>query len=225
MLLALLKISSRLRCTHSRATAAPLGLQAGLETHMYAMVIPISTFAPPQVAGPDKKDHYEDVRANANSRVCLNNNAAFTGEPACASRFCISGPATPAESDCQNRSCDECFCVSANLQKRIDLMFLLACPEVPGVKAGWRVCWCCTTTISICPLLGSNTASDTPFLLLQPCWRACWKCATTTGRSASQRPSSSGRPTASRSAERRRRQQRGFVRGGVAPFGATPLKA
>lgn len=49
---------------------------------MYAVVIPISIFAPLQVAGPDKKDHYEDVRAHSNSRVCLNNNAAFTGEPA-----------------------------------------------------------------------------------------------------------------------------------------------
>ena len=32
-----------------------------------------------QVAGPDKNDHYTDVRADNNSRVCLNNNAAFTG--------------------------------------------------------------------------------------------------------------------------------------------------
>ena len=31
------------------------------------------------MAGPDKDDHYTDVRADNNSRVCLNNNAAFTG--------------------------------------------------------------------------------------------------------------------------------------------------
>ena len=34
-----------------------------------------------QVAGPDRNDHYTDVRADNNSRVCLNNNAAFTGAP------------------------------------------------------------------------------------------------------------------------------------------------
>lgn len=112
MLLALLKISSRLCCTHSRATAAPLGFAGRIgNPHVRNGRSNLPIFTPPQVAGPDKKDQYEDVRANSNSRVCLNNNAAFTGEPACASRFCISGLQPQLNLTARTEAAMHSFCV------------------------------------------------------------------------------------------------------------------